>query len=280
MVTSCKWQRLQVVTPDGDASKVIYLIGQWGRQYLELAGKRVTTDFVTKAARLEFVSIREALSAQRPPQEEELVAQFVGCEDELLSGALQLKPPFDPDNVSKMELVAAPFIVFYFSLVVDDTNGPVISIPVSLFNGQIAPKLTKVMQEFPLSTSGVSTIISPNTSLDDAFQTATDLLELGLSNPETGRSSLIWCDVTEATERHQRVHTAQVDFNWEHLQWEAKEHQVLGLQPVEYLNAALLLVPHLLLTLRQPVQKASTGLLDPILQNVYLMAVNPSIQEI
>lgn len=279
MVTSCKWQRMKVLTPQGDASKVVYLISQVGRQQLEQAGKAVTTMFSTQAARLEFVTIQEALLAQRLPQEEELAAQFVRCEDELLEGATRLKRPFDPDNISKMELVMAPFVVFYFTVWEDSTEGPIAAIPVSLFNGLVAPKLLDVMQQFPLTATGVPTVISPNVSLDEAFQTASLLLETKLSSPETGRSSLIWCDTANAHEQHRRIHQQNDTFSWEHLQWEESHHQVLGLQPIEYLSASLLLVPHLLLTLREPVQGAATGLLDPVLQNMYLMA-SSSIQEI
>ncbi len=280
MVTSCKWQRLKVVTPDGDASKVIYFIEQSGRQQMEQAGSIVTTDFTTQASRLEFVTIQEALEAQRPPQEEELVAQFVGCEQALLNGALKLKPPFDPDNVSKMELVVGPFVVYYFALFQDSENGPVVAVPISLFNGQVAPRLLQLLRDFPLSTKGVPTIVSPNISLEEAFQTAASLLEEQLSNPETGRSSLIWCDTAQAHERHRRIRMEDKSFSWEHWQWEERKQQLLGLQPVEYLNAALVLVPHLLLTLRNKVQDALFGILDPVLQNVYLMADVPQIQEI
>ncbi|NLW17569.1 MAG: hypothetical protein GX033_08025 [Firmicutes bacterium] len=280
MVTSCKWQRLKVLTPDGDASKVIYFIGQSGRQQLEQGGKTVTTAFSTQASRLEFVTIKEALQAQRPPQEEELVAQFVACEEELLEGALRLKPPFHPDNVSKMELVVSPFVVFYFALFQDEEEGPVVAVPVSLFNGQIAPKLLQIMREFPLSTKGVPTIISPNISLDEAFQTASQMLEEKLSNPETGRSSLIWCDTAQTHEKHRRTRMEKGTFSCEHLQWEESQHQVLGLQPIEYINAVLLLVPHLLLSLRDQVHETTIGLLDPVLQNVYLMPHISEIQEI
>ena len=281
MVTSCKWQRLRVLTPEGDASKVVYLVGQSGRQRLELTGKTMTTAFSTKAARLEFVTIQEALLAQRPPQEEELVAQFIGCEDALLDGAMQLKPPFDPDNVDKMELVVAPFVVFYFKIwTTAEEDDKISSVPISLFNGVVAPKLLNVMQQFPLATTGISTIISPNIGLDEAFQTAADLLEAGLSNPDTGRSSLIWCDTAEALERHQRIRLRDDSFGWEHLIWEGGNSQVLGVMPVEYVNAALLLVPHLLLSLREPVQGTTAALLDPILQNVYLMGKAPTIKEI
>ena len=280
MVTSCKWQRLKVLTPDGEASKVIYFIEQSGRQQMEQAGKTVTTAFTTQASRLEFVTIQEALQAQRPPQEEELVAQFLACEEALLDGALGLKAPFDADNISKMELVVAPFIAFYFALFHDDDEGPVVAVPVSLFNGQVAPRLLQIMKEFPLSTKGVPTIISPNISLEEAFQTAAGLLEEQLDNPETGRSSLVWCDTAQAHERHRRTHLSGNSFSWEHLQWEESGQQVLGLQPVEYLNAALVLVPHLLLTLREKVHDASIGILDPVLQNVYLMSNISQIQEI
>lgn len=281
MVTSCKWQRLKVLTPEGDASKVVYLIGQSGRQQLELAGKTMTTALSTKAARLEFVTIQEALLAQRPPQEEELVAQFIGCEEALLDGALQLKPPFDPDNVETMELVVAPFVVFYFKIwSVNEEEEKVSSVPISLFNGLVAPKVLEVMQQFPLATTGVSTVISPNIGLDEAFKTASDLLEIGLSSPETGRSSLIWCDTAEALERHQRVLLQDNKFGWEHLLWQDNSSRVLGVMPVEYVNAVLLLVPHLLLSLREPVQATTTALLDPILQNVYLMRSAPTVKKI
>lgn len=185
---------------------------------------------------------------------------------------MRLKPPFDPDNIIKMELVMTPFVVFYFTIWADSTEGPVVAIPVSLFNGLVAPKLLEVMQQFPLTTTGISTVISPNISLEEAFQAASLLLETELSNPETGRASLVWCDIADAHEQHRRTNQPNNTFNWERLQWEEAKRQVLGLQPIEYISAALLLVPHLLLTLRAPVQGAITGLLDPILQNMYLMA--------
>lgn len=282
MVTSCKWQQMKLLTPQGYASKVVYLMSQVGRQQLELAGKAVTTTFSTQAARLEFVTIQEALFAQRPPQEEELTAQFVRCEEALLDGAMQLKPPFDPDNISNMELVVAPFVIYYFSISfnTDGTEGPVTAIPVSLFNGRVADKLTELLCQFPLTASGEPTIISPNISLEEAFHAAATKLEATLSNAEIGKSSLIWCDIAKASEQHRRTYRPQDGtFTWEHLQWEESQHQVLGLQPVEYLNPALILVPHLILTLREPVQGATTGLLDPVLQNVYLMMGDVSVEE-
>ncbi|NLY53567.1 MAG: hypothetical protein GX060_02910 [Firmicutes bacterium] len=272
MVTSCKWQQLKVITPQGDASKVVYLFSQVGRQQMESAGQTITTTFSTSASRLEFITIKEALLAQRPPQEEELTAQFLRFEDELLEGAMKLAPPFHADNIAKVELIAAPFIVFYFSTW-EDTNGPVIAVPVSLFNGLFAPKLLDYMRQFPLTTTGLKAIIAPNFGLAEAFAVAAAIMEVLLANEETGRSSLAWCDTAKAHRRHRSMYREQDGTTTlEDLQWDEQQRQVLGLQPVEYLSPALILVPKLIMTLREPVQDSTCGILDPILESVYLMA--------
>lgn len=280
MVTSCRWQRTKVVAADGEASKVVYLFSQGGQQELVMAGKTMTTTFTTQASRLEFVSIQEALLAQRPPQEEELAALFLRCEEELLTGSLALKPPFHADNIKGSKLLVVPFIIFYFALR-HEQNAPLAAIPVSLFNGLVAPKLLPIMRQFPLATTGVSTIISPNFSLEEAFYAASELLEDALNNATTGRSSLLWCDTTEIREEHRRSYSLKSsDFDSSQRRWEQEQHQVLGLQPVEYINPALILVPHLSMNLREAVQGSNCGLLDPILQNVYLLPHELDIREI
>ncbi len=281
MVTSCKWQQMKLLAPEGNASKIVYLISQFGRQRIELAGKTVTTDFRTQASRLEFVTIQEALLAQRPPQEEELTAQFLRCEEELLEGSMRLKGPFEKDNISRVELVVVPFSVFYFSFWLKEAGDPVVAaIPVSLFNGSVAYKLIALMRQFPLTATGISTIVAPNFSLEEAFEAATATVEFVLSNAETGKSSLVWCDTALTNEHHCRTYEQKDGaFTWEYLQWDENKHQVLGVLPVEYVSTALVLVPHVILTLREPVQGTTCGLLDPVLQNVYLLAHDVSTKE-
>lgn len=277
MVTSCLWHQLKIVTPHGDESKTVYFIGQQGRQNIELAGKSITTTFSTQAARLEFITIQESLLAQMEA-DAPAVARFLRLEDELLEAALNLPDPFAADNIQHIEMVAAPFAIYYFALWSRKDN-PVLTIPISLFTGQIAPQLVKHCRAFPLTPTGLNAIIAPNFSADAAFAAAAAAIEQVLANKETGVTGLIWCDIAQLQERHCRQYAAEKASDWHHLQREQFAQQVWGLQPVEYLNYAIIMVPHLVLAFQQAVQECPCGILDPILENIYLSSKQISSDE-
>lgn len=271
MVTSCQWRQLKLITPDGEASKVVYVFSQSGRQQLEQAGARMTTSLSTNASRFEFITIQEALAAQRDEEaEEELVAQFLRCEGEVVANAYLLPEPFAADNIRGLRPLAVPFAVHYFANWRDDQQ-PVIALPVSLWSGQLAPRLLQLLRRFPLAVDGMSVVVEPNIGLDSAFQIAAEALERALANEETGRTGLIWCDTALQEERHQRsIAPGQAGVSWNHLQVERGSHQVLGLQPLEYLSLAVVMVPFVAIEWRQPVQDCSFGILDPVLGNMHL----------
>jgi hypothetical protein len=270
VVTSCNWRSRKIVAPEGEHSKVLYIFSQRGEQQLELNGKTMITTFSTNASRFEFVSIEEALLAQHENDSgDELVGRFLGCEEELLEAVTRLGAPFDADNLRKVSLVAVPFVIFYFAYWKDED--PIVGVPVSLFSGQVAPRLLQYVRQFPLNATGLRVVVEPNFDLKRAFRAAAVWIESSLANDETGRTSLIWCDVTLVHQQHKQTYqSGQGKPSWEIVQMEQIEHQVVGLQPVEYLNAAIILVPHLILMLEQPVQGCGYGILDPVQGNVYL----------
>lgn len=271
VVTSCRWHQMKVITPDGEESKVIYVFSQVGRQQLEQAGESMTTTLATNASRFEFISIEETLAAQRTDDaDEELTAQWLRCEEQVMQAAAGLASPFGTDNQQQLTPVAVPFAVHYFANW-NEQGGPVIALPVSMFSGQIAPRLLQFMRQFPLEAEGGAVVVEPNISLADAYAVAARFLDEVLRNEETGRTGLVWCDSVTQRERHRRfMRPGAKSVRWDHLQVEAGDRQVLGLQPIEYLSMAIVMVPFLILSFGQPVQGCSYGVLDPILGNMHL----------
>lgn len=268
MATSCKWRQTQIFTPVEKGGKVIYVINQRGRQQIDEVGHDLLTTFSTEASRFEFITIQESLLAQGPVQEEQFTAQFLKFEEELQASAAHLGAPFHFDNIKKLEPVVVPFVVYYFSFAHEERS-QVAAVPINLYNGMLAPKLLQFMQQYPLSREGASTIIAPNFDLEEAFVIAAALIELLLANEETGVSSLLWCDWSRLWEQHKQTNlTEKVR---EKILWEDVQHRLIGLQPVEYINLALILVPHLFLVLKKPIDGRTYGLLDPILESVYLL---------
>jgi hypothetical protein len=264
---------VKVITPEGEKSKVVYVFSQTGRQQLEQAGKRMTTTLSTNASRFEFITIQEILEAQRAENaDEELVAQFLRCDEEVLAGTGLLPAPFAAENILARRLVAVPFAVYYFANWLDQER-PVFALPVSLFSGQPAPDLLRLMRAFPLALDGLQVVIEPNISLPVAYTIAAHTLEQLMANEETGRTGLIWCDTALQQERDRRsMGQDKQSITWEHLQVEAGRHQILGLQPLEYLSLAVVMVPFVVMAFREPVQGCGFGILDPVLGNMHLTA--------
>lgn len=271
MVTSCQWRQLKVITPQGEESKVVYVFSQSGRQQLEKAGTSMTTTLSTNASRFEFITIQEVLEAQRDDEvEDELVAQFLCCDEEVLAGSKLLPEPFSANNVLRSDPIAVPFAVYYFANW-RENDQPIVALPVSLFSGQLAPDLLNYMRLFPLSLEGLSVVVEPNISLPEAYAIAAGALEGALANEETGRTGLIWCDTALQEDRHRRsMGKDQQAFTWDHLQIERGSRQILGLQPLEYLSLAVVMVPFVAMAFRQPVQNCGYGILDPVLGNMHL----------
>lgn len=271
LVTSCRWRQMKVITPDGEDSKVVYVFSQTGRQQLEQAGAGMTTDLSTSASRFEFITIQEILEAQRAEEEEPPTAQWLRCEEEVLAAAEQLAHPFHADNIARKMALAVPFAVHYFANWREE-DGPIVALPVSLFSGQVAPRLLRFMRQYPLTVNGLSVAVEPNISLTAAFAVSAKGLEALLANEETGRTGLVWCDIAAADERHRRIQTlgkAQT-CRWDHLTVEGGGRKILGLQPVEYLSLALIMVPFCALSFREPIEGCSFGILDPVIGNMYL----------
>lgn len=273
MVTSCRWRQMKVITPDGEESKVVYVFSQTGRQQLEQAGASMTTTLATNALRFEFITIEEILSAQRSAEaNEELVAQWLSCTDEVLAAAGGLSLPFAPENQRQIAVAAVPFAVHYFANW-NEPGGPIIALPVSMFSGQIVPKLLPLMRRFPLVADGATSVVEPNISLSEAYAVAARFLDEVLSNDETGRTGLVWCDSVTHRERLRRFHIGDKgSARWDHLQVEAGDRQVLGLLPLEYLSLAVIMVPFVVIAFHHPVQECGYGVLDPVLGNMHLSA--------
>lgn len=262
---------MKVITPDGDESKVIYIFSQVGRQQLEQAGESMTTTLATNASRFEFISIEETLAAQRTDDaDDDLTAQWLQCTGEVLQAASSLSSPFGPENQRAVTPVAVPFAVHYFANW-NEQGGPVMALPVSLFSGQIAPRLLQFMRQFPLATEGGAVVVEPNLSLSAAYAVAARFLDEVLRNDQTGRTGLVWCDSVTQQERHRRFMRSGGKFvKWDHLQIEAGDRQVIGLQPIEYLSLAMIMVPFLIVAFVEPVQDCGYGVLDPVLGNMHL----------
>ncbi len=271
VVTSCRWRQMKVITPDGEDSKVIYVFSQVGRQQLEQAGAAMTTDLSTSASRFEFITIQEILQAQRVDDlDEPSTAQWLRCEEDVLEAAMQLKRPFHKENIERKMALAIPFAVHYFAHWQED-EGPIIALPVSLFSGEVALNLLPMMREYPLTVDGLSVAVEPNIALPDAFAVAARRLEAMLANEETGRTGLIWCDTASSDQRHRRRKVQEKQsFRWDHLTVEGGGRQILGLQPVEYLSLAVIMVPFCAMVFREPVGGCQFGILDPVAENMYL----------
>ncbi len=273
MVTSCDWQQYKLITPEGQR-RVTYVFSQQGKQSLSEAGKQMTTIFSTNASRLEFISVQEALQAQHEALEEapeDLTVQFLRCEPELLTAITSLPPPLDESNLVPLAVVAVPYAVYYFANWEEGGADPLIAVPISLFSGQHSPKLVALMKEFPLETEGLDTIVEANFTLASGFDKAANALAAVLSEDELGDTSMIWCDMAVQHERHRRLYNDESkSFEVERLYREEERSQVIGIRPIEFINAALVLVPTLIMQLKEPVDGCLYGIIDGVAGNAYL----------
>lgn len=273
LVTSCDWQQMKVITPDGNDSKVVYLVNQKGKQQLELVGKKMVTTWCTNAARFEFITIGEVLEAQHEADEEteDLFIRHLKCEEEVAAGFQELPEPLSQTNIERFELAATPYAIYYFSLFNEEQENRVVGIPVSLFSGQLAPKLMEHLQRFSLAPEGVHRIIANNLDLSQGFRTAASLVEYSLANPETGAVSMIWCDAAQHKERQERIYLPESkDFQVEHWRVSHQGHKVLGLKPIEYISTAIILVPLPVFSLKSEVSGCKYGLIEHLLDRLYL----------
>lgn len=272
MVTSCDWQQYKLISPEGE-SRVVYVFLQQGRQCLSEAGKQMMTVFSTNASRLEFISIKEALQAQNESLDNQdgMTVQFLRCESEFLAAIAALPPPLDESNLVQMAVAAVPYAVYYFANWEIDNKDPILAVPISLFSGQYAPNLVKLLREFPLETDGVDTLVEANLSLTDAFGKAAVALESVLAKHELGDTSLIWCDVAIQHERHRRLYNQDNNsFEVERLCREEGRRHVIGVRPIEFLSVALIMVPTSLIQLKAPVNGCRYGIIDGVAGNAYL----------
>ena len=269
MLTEFNWRQAKIIVPEKNLGNALYFLGHAGKQCLDTKTQEVTTFLSAQATRVEFISIMEALAVQREAQEEELTGQFLRCEAVLQEKSARLQSPFHKSNVVQTEPVVAPYVVLYFAL--RGAREPLLGVPVNLFSGLPAPRLLRMLQEFPVATTGISTIISPNFTLQEAFLAAASWLQDKLSSAETGSCSLVWCDSIEALVEHRSLPHLGHKCDWELRQLERRQHAALGVLPVEYLCAALILVPQLLMQWKEAIQGAKLGMLDPVELQMHLL---------